>query len=331
MSGEARKVLITGVTGFIGSHLAQALSGEHEVYGLLKYSTSRNLKKLEPFLRDVILLTGDISDYHTISHVLHSVGPDVVVHLAAMSPVRGSFDMPFSYVQANVTGTLNIAHAMLDLPDFKRRKLIYASTAEVYGIQKKQPIPEGAVLNPSSPYANTKSMTDTYLRMMTGVYGLNTTVMRCVNTFGRKIETGFFVEYLVTSMLRGEKVYIGAPDSLRDYMYVDDHVSAYAAAIRGHDIKGEAFNAAPGFIYSNRKMAEMIARRVGYDARQIVYGKYPPNYPLRPLASDQPFINLDSSKIRRILKWRPKVSLEDGLDRTITYWGQELGCSKQAR
>lgn len=324
MSLNAKRILITGVTGFIGSHLAQTLSRDHEVFGLMKYSTSRNLKRLEPFLRDTILITSDIADYHSVSHVLRSVDPEVVVHLAALSPVRGSFDMPLSYVQANVTGTLNIAHAMVELPDFKRRKLIYAATAEVYGIQKKQPITEDAVLNPSSPYANTKSMTDTYLRMMTSVYGLNTTVMRCVNTYGRKIETGFLVEYLVTNMLRNDRVYLGAPDSLRDYMYVSDHVSAYCAAIAHHDIKGEAFNAAADCIVSNRELAEQIADMTGYDRTRIVFGKYPPNYPLRPIESDQPFINLDTRKIRRLLRWKPRVKLADGLQQTVDYWRKEL-------
>ena len=87
-------------------------------------------------------------------------------------------------------------------------------------------------MNPSSPYANTKSMTDTYLRMMTPVYGLSTTVMRCINSYGRKNDTGFFVEYVVTAMLKGEKVYVGAPDSTRDYMYVNDHVGAYLCALK---------------------------------------------------------------------------------------------------
>lgn len=316
-----KRILVTGVTGFIGSHLAQSLlRGGHEVHGLIRHSTSRNMRALAPFLEGVKLATSDLCDYHGIQGVLRRVDPDVVVHLAAMSPVRGSFEMPFAYVQSNVVGTLNLVHALADMPRLESRRFVYAATAEVYGIQQRQPIPEDAVLQPSSPYANTKSMTDTYVRMMTPVYGLNTTVMRCVNTYGRKIETGFFVEYLVTAMLRGEKIYIGAPDSLRDYMYVSDHVAAYEAAIAHPEVKGEAFNAAPGFVVSNRDLALKLADMVGYNRRRLVMGRYPPGYPKRPIESDQPFIDLDATKIRTLLGWRPKVGLDAGLHRTVEYW-----------
>lgn len=322
-----KKVLITGVTGFIGSHLALELSKEYEVYGTVKACTSRSMQPLMPFLQDVIQVRCDISDYQSVWNCFKSVNPDIVVHLAAMSPVRDSFEMPFTYIQANVNGTLNIAHCMLELPDFKKKKLIYASTAEVYGIQEVRPIKEDAPLLPSSPYANTKAMTDMYLRMMTPVYGLNTTVMRCINTFGRKIETGFFVEYVITTLLRGEKVYVGAPDSTRDYMYVTDHVNAYIAAIKHPEIKGEAFNATPGGEISNKDLAYKIAGMMGCDKKKIIMGKYPPNYPLRPIESDQPFIDLDPSKIKKVLGWKPSVTLDEGLVKTIQYWKEKMAKS----
>jgi nucleoside-diphosphate-sugar epimerase len=316
-----KKVLITGVSGFIGSHLAQALSEKgYEVYGVLKFSTSRDKKSLDSFLKDTITLTCDIVDYQSVSNTLKTVDPDVVVHLAALSPVRDSFEKPLSYVRNNVEGTLNIAHSMLGLPDFKMRKLIYASTAEVYGIQKASPIKEDAPLNPTSPYSVTKAMTDQYLRMMTNVYGLNTTVMRCTNTYGRKLDSSFYIEYLVTTMLKGEKVYIGAPTSLRDYMYVTDHVNAYISAIEHFDIKGEAFNASLIEEISNKEVAYKIADMIGYDKKKIVLGKYPPNYPLRPLISDQPFILLDNKKIKEKFGWKPTVPLDKGLKMAIDYW-----------
>jgi nucleoside-diphosphate-sugar epimerase len=211
-----KKILISGVTGFIGSQLALELSKKHKVFGAVRPCVSRDMKSLQPFLKNVTLVRCEITDPQSVSNCLQSVNPDAVIHLAALSPVRDSFETPLAYVRANIDGTLNIAHGMLKLPDFQSKRLFYASTAEVYGIQSNRRVPEDAALNPSSPYANTKAMTDTYLRMMTPVYGLNTTVMRCINSYGRKLDTGFFVEYVVTTMLRGEKVYVGAPDSTRD-------------------------------------------------------------------------------------------------------------------
>ena len=320
------RIIVTGVSVFVGSHLALALKHQgYDVYGTIKHSTSRNMKELSSFIGDVVLLTCDITDYQSVFHTLKNVNPDVVVHLAATSPVRESFDRPFSTIDANVVGTLNIAHSILDLPDFSKKKLIYASTAEVYGIQKSSPIKEDAPHNPTSPYACTKSMTDAYLRMMTPVYGLNTTIMRSTNTYGRKMDTSFFIEYLVYKMLNNEKVYIGAPDSIRDYMYVDDHVNGYIKAIEHAEIKGEAFNAGWGKGYTNKKVAFKIADMIGYDRNNIILGEYPPNYPLRPIESDQPFIVLDNSKAKRVLGWEPKVKFDEGLKRTISFWKDKVG------
>lgn len=320
-----KKILVTGVSGFVGSHLALALAEQgNEVYGIIKPSTSRNIMGLKIFLHDTVLLTCDIIDYQAVSHTLKSVNPDVVIHLAALSPVRESFERPFSTVNANVLGTLNIAHSMLELPDFKKRKLIYASTAEVYGIQKINPIKEEAPHNPSSPYASTKSMTDSYLRMMTFVYGLNTTVMRSTNTYGRKLDTSFFIEYVISKMLNKETVYIGAPDSIRDYMYIDDHVNGYIKAIEHDGIKGQAFNLGWGKGYTNKEVAFKIADIIGFNKKNIILGEYPPNYPLRPIESDQPFIVLDNVKAKKMLEWEPKVKFDDGLMKTISFWKEKL-------
>lgn len=319
-----KKILITGVTGFIGSHLAKELSAKNEVFGAVRPVIGRENKIIQPFLEKTTIVRCDITDAQSVQNCLQKTDPDVVIHLAALSPVRDSFETPMTYVRSNIDGTLNVAHGMLKLPHFEKRRLIYASTAEVYGIQGKGLVPEDTALNPSSPYANTKSMTDTYLRMMAPVYGLSTTVMRCINSYGRKHDTGFFVEYVVTTMLRGEKVYIGAPDSTRDYMYVTDHVGAYLAALNHPEVRGEAFNASPGGEIYNRDLAFKVADLIGFNRKKIILGKYPPNYPFRPLASDQPHINLDARKIRKLLGWRPTVDLETGLQRTIQFWKERL-------
>ncbi len=319
------KILITGVTGFIGSHLAlELIKSNHEVYGLIKHVPSRDLRIFKEFLNDVTLVNGDITSFLSVLNVLKSINPDVIVHLAALSPVRLSFERPFEYLQANLLGTMNIAHSILELPDFTNRKLIVASTAEVYGLQKEQPVKESAVLNPSSPYAVSKAAADMYIQMMVNSYGLNATVMRSTNSYGRKFDKSFMLEYLVTEMLQGNKVYIGAPDSIRDYMYVDDHVNAYIFAIEKQESQKDVFNVSTGFGVTNKDLALKIAEKVGLNQDKIVFGSYPPNYPYRPLVSDQPFILLDSTKIRSKLGWIPKVSLDEGIKKVIGHWSKSL-------
>jgi len=323
------KILVTGVTGFIGSHLALELTKrKHEVYGLVKHVPSRELRLFTEFLSDVTLVNGDITSYLSVTNAIKSINPDVVVHLAALSPVRLSFERPFEFMQANLIGAMNVAHAMLELPDFKSRRLIVASTAEVYGIQKEHPVKEEATLSPSSPYAVSKAAVDMHIRMMIEGYGLNATVIRATNSYGRKFDAGFVIEYLVTEMLKGKKIYVGAPDSIRDYMYVDDHVNAYTLAIEKEEAQKDIFNVSTEAGITNKELTLKIAEKINFDKNNIVFGSYPPNYPHRPIVSDQPFILLDSTKIKTKLGWRQTVSLDEGLGRVIAYWSKAVNSFK---
>jgi len=315
------KVLITGMLGFIGSHLAEKLVDDgYEVYGVVRRVANRNLEVIRKVLKDVTLVSGDITDYASIRNAMKTVSPDIVTHLAALTPVRDSFERPFEYQQANLVGTMNVAHAMLELPDPQTRKLAAASTAEVYGLQGKEPLKETLALRPTSPYAVSKAAADLYLQMMFHTYNLNGSVIRPTNSYGRKFDTSFIIEYLVTQMLKGEKVYVGAPDSVRDYMYVDDHVNAYLLVIKNAKANGQVYNAGTGVGISNRELAELIAQKIGYDRKKIKFGSYPPGYPFRPSISDQPYIVLDSAKIKRELNWSPKFHLSEGIDRVISYF-----------
>ena len=315
------RVLITGVTGFIGSHLAEKLISEgREVYGVIRRVASRDLEVIKKILKDIVLITGDITDYVSIRNALKTAKPNVVIHLAALTPVRDSFERPFEYQQANFLGTMNVAYAMLELPDPQTRKLVAASTAEVYGLQEKKSLTEELVLKPTSPYAVSKAAADLYLQMMFQTFGLNGVILRPANTYGRKVDKSFIVEYLVTQMLNREKVYVGAPDSVRDYMYIDDHINAYLLAMEKEEADSQVFNVGTGVSTSNRELAEKIAEKISYDKRKIVLKSYPPGYPYRPLVSDQPYIVLDATKIRTRLGWKPTASLDEGLDKVISHF-----------
>jgi UDP-glucose 4-epimerase len=266
------------------------------------------------------LLTGDLTSLNSVSNILRNANPDLVFHLGALSPVRYSFEHPFQYQEANYIGTLNLAHSLMELGDFKKRRLLVASTAEVYGIQAAQPFKEDFPLRPTSPYAVSKASMDMYLRMAARVYDLNCVIMRPANTYGRKREKGFIVEYLVTSMLAGQRVYVGAPNSVRDYIHVDDHVRAYVLAAERASAQGHVFNIGSGVGISNRDLALLCSRILDSDATNIVFGSYPPGYPMRPLISDQPYIVLDSTRAREELGWRPRVRLEEGLQMVVDYW-----------
>ncbi len=311
--------------GFIGSNLAQKLVNEKiEVFGVVRRVASRNMDVISNLLPDITLISGDVSDYVSIRNAVKTANPDVIFHLAALSPVRDSFERPFEYQQSNFIGTMNIAHSLLELQDPQTRKLIAASTAEVYGIQPNAPLKETLPLHPSSPYAVSKAAGDLYLQMMFNSFNLNGTILRPTNSYGRKFDTSFMVEYLVTQMMKGQKVYIGSPDSVRDYMYVDDHVNGYLSSMKNPKANGQVYNVGTGIGVSNKELATLIAEKVGFDKKNLVLGSYPPGYPYRPLISDQSSIVMDAKKIKKELDWKPTVSLAEGIDKVISYFRKSM-------
>jgi nucleoside-diphosphate-sugar epimerase len=311
--------LVTGITGFIGSRLASRLVDEgYNVHGLVRHSSERDLGRISKIMPQVHLIEGDLGTFHSILSAVDAAEPNMVFHLGALTPVRLSFDDPYPYVSTNFEGTLNLVHAILK--EAPNSRLIAASTAEVYGWQEgNKPIRENAVLNPASPYAVTKAAADEYVQMANRVYHLQGTVLRPINSYGRMGEKGFFIEYLVSKMLAGDQCYVGAPDSVRDYMFADDHVNAYMLTARSSQAVGQVYNVSPGNPITNSEVAKMLAKMTDFKGR-IALGSYPPGYPQRPKMQDPQYLVLDNSKITKELGWKPTVGLEEGLARTIETW-----------
>jgi len=324
LHGTMSIVLVTGATGFIGSSIAQRLvSDGYTVYALLRHASRRDLRVLFRVIEKIRFIEGDLTDYYSLQSAIEDCNPEIVIHLGALTPVRLSFDNPFSYLRVNLFGTVNLVHAMIERAP--KAHLIAASTAEVYGWQlKTEPIKEDAPLCPSSPYGVSKSAADEYLQMASKVYGLRSTVLRCNNTYGRIGETGFFVEYVITNMLSAQPVYVGAPRHVRDYMFIEDHVNAYMLALNNEKAVGQVFNVSPGNPITNIELAKKVAELLDFKGT-IIRNSYPPGYPMRPSKLDTEYIVLDSSRIRKVLGWAPSFTLEEGLRRTIEMWKPIIG------
>jgi len=311
--------LVTGCTGFIGSNLTVKLVEEgYDVYGLVRHTSKRELDTLSTVLDKVHLIEGDLTSFHSVKSAISSAKPQFVFHLGALTPVRLSFEDPFPYVSVNYEGTVNIVHAMLE--SAPKSRLIYASTAEVYGWQKRRkPFREDIALNPASPYAVSKEAADQHVRMAMKVYGLNATVMRPINTYGRKREKSFFIEYAITSLLKEETCYLGAPNSIRDYMFIDDHVNAYLKVMESERANRKVFNVSPGNPMRNCEVMVRLEEALGVKAK-VVWGSYPPGYAQRPAIWDPEYLALDSTRIRKTVGWQPTVALEKGLAKAIESW-----------
>lgn len=315
-------VLLTGITGFIGSHLSKKLVDDgYKVYGVLKPSAGRDFSPIKEIFDKVILVTADLTNFHSVKNMMKSINPDVVIHLAGLTPFKDSYERPYEYEESLFNATMNIVNSFIELSDLQTRGILLASSAEVYGWQNILPLHEELRLNPTSPYSVCKVAAELYLRMAILTYGLNGAILRPANTYGRKFDKSYLIEYLVTEMLQNKTVYIGAPETIRDYMFVDDHANAYMAALKKiNELHGEVFNAGTGFSISNKDLAAKIAEIIKLDSNKIVFGSYPPGYPFRPFVSQKYDIVLDSSKIKKYLGWEAKVSLDSGLQKVVEYW-----------
>jgi nucleoside-diphosphate-sugar epimerase len=317
-------VLLTGISGFIGSELGQRLVEKgYTVHGLIRHTSGRMLDLNKDYMDKVRLVQGDLREYHSVRLAIRESNPEFIVHLGAVTPVRLSFDDPFSSIDVNFRGTVNVIQAALGLaPNLKR--FVMASTMEVYGWQDRQePFSEDLPLHPASPYAVSKAAADMYVRMINKVSELNYTVLRPCNSYGRKNETRFIVEYLITSMLKKERVYIGTPKSIRDLMHVDDHVAAYLRVMEDENANQQTFNVGTGHGITMRELADMVAQLTDY--RDTIVEGYPPGYPARPAFADPLYLVLNPSKIEARIGWKATVTLQRGLSMAVEYWRKRLG------
>ncbi len=307
------KVLVTGITGFIGSHLVPKLiEQDYEIYILQRHITGRYV--LGEQARESFFC--DLRDYFAIRKLIAEVQPEAVIHLAAISPVSYSYDHPQEVFAVNTIGTINLAEACLrEVPHFKH--FLFAGSSEEYGIQTEFPIKEDAELRANSPYSVSKIAADNYLRYMHAAYDFPVTILRPFNSYGRKEDTHFVVERAVTQLLKSPVVKLGDITPVRDLMYIDDHVNAYLSCLNNENAKGEVFNFCTGRGVTVEELAHKIGELLGLEVK-IVHS----TIPKRPL--DIQVLIGDNSKARQMLNWSPKFTLEQGLKLTIDYWGKRL-------
>lgn len=311
---RCEKVLVTGGSGFIGSHLIPELVKlEYDVYSLERYVTGRYVLGGHRAVKTVF---GDLRDSFHIRNVICKIQPEAVVHLASISPVSYSYDHPNEVLETNFLGTVNLAESCLrEVPHFKH--FLFAGTSEEYGDQKDMPIKETAELQCCSPYAVSKVAADKYFQYMRDAYNFPVTVLRNFNTYGRKENAHFVVERIIVQMLQGKRVTLGDPKPVRDLLYIDDHVNSYITCLGNEKAIGEAFNFCTGRGTSIAQLVKTIKKLTNFKG-EVIWNTIPE----RPL--DATVLLGDYSKARRLLGWKPRFTLEKGLKLTVKFWKEKL-------
>jgi dTDP-glucose 4,6-dehydratase len=314
---EIEKILLTGATGFIGKEsLPKLLEKGYEIHAIERYVTGRyTLDQKDTIVKHYANLT----DYNKVRAIVKEVQPNAVIHIAAISAVSFSYDNYIEVSDVNYLGSVNLAEACRqEANNFKQ--FIFAGTSEEYGLSilsKDQKLTEENPLIPNSPYAVAKVAFDHYLQYMGLAYDFPYTILRPFNTYGRKDNKHFFIERTITQMLSQSKVYLGDPDAVRDWIYVDDHVNAYVKALGNEKAIKQTFNICSGKGYTTKETAELIAKLTGFEG-EILWNQTPK----RPL--DAKVLIGDNSKAKGLLGWELQYNLEEGLEKTIENWKNNM-------
>jgi len=301
------KAIVTGGFGFIGSHLVEfLLSKNFKVIVIDNLSTGKK-ENLKNSIKKIKFVKADISNKKKI--IKHFKGVDFVFHLAALADIVPSIQNPNEYFRSNVDGTLSILECCRKN---KVKKIIYAASASCYGITKKFPTNENSKIELMYPYALTKWLGEQIVMHWTKIYKINANSLRLFNVYGPRSRSNsnygaVFGVFLAQKLSNKPFTIVGNGKQTRDFTFVTDVVEAMYKACKSN-ISGQIFN-----VGSEKEIS------VNYIVKLLGGKKI--NIPKRPGEPDRSLA--DIKKIKKYLKWSPKVSIEQGIDRllkNINFW-----------
>ena len=301
------KILVTGGAGFIGSQVSRLLlEADHQVVVLDNLKTGH--KNAVP--KGAKLIEGDIADSQKTKLALKDV--DAVIHMAGLIVVSESVKYPQKYFENNVLGTVNLLESMKDTGV---KKIIFSSSACVYGEAKKLPITEDAPLAPDNPYGATKASVEAFIQSYHAIYGFDATILRYFNPYGpgelHDPETHVIPNFIKATLAKKPIPLYWKGEQIRDFIYVEDLARAHIDVLKlsGFNI----FNLGMEKGVKIKDLIEMIFKIVG---RQV------PINDLGQRPGDVHASFASSKKLQKAIGWQAKVSLTEGLRRTIEYFSR---------
>ena len=316
---SGKKVLVTGAGGFIGSHLAEALAvAGATTTAMVRYNSGSqigNLAFADREVRDSLrIISGNIEDNDFVYQAIK--GQDIVFHLAALIAIPYSYEAPRSYVRTNIEGTLNVLEGARRL-DVSR--VIHTSTSEVYGTAIRTPIDEDHPLQGQSPYSASKIGADKLAESYYRSFATPVTTVRPFNTFGPRQSARAFIPTIISQALERKEIRLGSLTPERDMTFVSDSVAGFMAAASTAGLEGKTINLGTGETHSVGWFAKRILGLMEVEKPIVQEGER-----LRPALSEVMKLVSDNRLARDCMAWSPKVSLEDGLRRSIEFVGKNL-------
>lgn len=317
------RVLITGITGMAGSHLADYLleMGGIEIHGIRRWRS--RTENIEHIMDKVTLHECELMDASSVKKVLKDVRPERIYHLAAQSFVPTSWNSPSNTLMNNIIGELNIFEAIREL-DLKGVRVQIAGSSEEYGLvyENETPVKETNSLRPLSPYAVSKIGQDYLAYQYYKSYGIYTVRTRAFNHTGPRRGEVFVTSSFAKQIASIEKglqkpvVYVGSLEAKRDFSDIRDIVKAYYLSLEKGEA-GEVYNLGNDSAYSIREVLDML---LSYSKIKVSIKEDPER--MRP--SDVPLLVCDSTKFRKKTGWKPEIPLEKTLEDLLNYWRERV-------
>ena len=325
-----KRALITGITGMVGSHLADYIlkNTDWEIYGMSRWrSPFDNIKHLIPRIEKkdrCNLLYGDLNDYISLQNVLEIAKPDYLFHLAAQSYPKTSFDSPIDTFNTNILGTSKLLEAT---KRYAPKSVIHVcASSEVFGrvSKDKLPINEECSFHPASPYAISKVGTDLIGRFYGEAYGLNCITTRMFTHTGPRrgdvfAESSFAKQIaMIEANLIDPVLKTGNLDSLRTFADVRDAVEAYYKLVTVNPIPGEYYNIGGTYTCT---IGEMLEKLLSFSSKKSIKIVTDPNR-LRPIDADLQVP--DTQKFSQHTGWKPQISFEKTMRDLLDYWRERI-------
>jgi len=293
------KIVVTGGAGFIGSHLVDKLIEKGNKVKVIDNLSTGRKDNLNP---EADFYELDISDFEEIKPVFKGV--DFVFHLAAIPRVPVSIEDPVKTTKSNILGTVNVFKAAID---GEVKRIVFASSSSVYGNQKELPLREDMTPGPISPYALQKFTGENFAKLFTELYKVPIISLRYFNVYGPRIDFNSDYSLVIGKFLKQNSennplTIFGDGEQTRAFCYIDDVVEANIKALESKKLKGgEVINVGSEISQTVNYLAELIGGEVQY---------------LPPRPGDVRHTKADISKARELLDWEPKVSFEEGVEKT---------------
>jgi NAD dependent epimerase/dehydratase len=309
-----KRVLVTGADGFIGSHLVELLlANDFQVTALAQYNSFNFWGWLEdvPSHKNLNIISGDVRDPHFCQKITQNI--DVIFHLAALIAIPYSYSAPQSYVETNVTGTLNLCQAALDN---NVSRFIHTSTSEVYGTAQYVPIDEKHPLQAQSPYSASKIGADAMAMSFYNAFNLPLSIARPFNTYGPRQSARAIIPTIISQIANGEKqIKLGDLSPTRDFNYVTDTCRGFLAIAQSEKTIGEVVNIGSNFEISMADTLNLIKKIMKSDVEFITDEQR-----IRPEKSEVFRLWCDNQKIKELTDFEPEFSIEQGLNETIDWF-----------